>query len=101
MPETASATSFVFSRPLGLVAAAAGIVLAATLALWAHYGTAVVYEVIVAGIAACLGGLLEADALRDERAPPPHSADPRGLWRGRGGVLRRGTVRCAAPLIPA
>ena len=54
MPETASATSFVFSRPLALVAAAAGIVLAATLVLWAHYGTAVFYEMIVAGIAACL-----------------------------------------------
>ena len=53
MPETASVTSFVFSRPLALVAAAAGIVLAATLALWAHYGTAVFYEMIVAGIAAC------------------------------------------------
>ena len=53
MPETASATSFVFSRPLALVAAAAGIVLAATLALWAHYGTAVFYETILAGIALC------------------------------------------------
>jgi len=31
-----------------------GIVLAATVALWAHYGTAVFYEMIVAGIAACL-----------------------------------------------
>jgi hypothetical protein len=30
------------------------IVLAATVALWAHYGTAVFYEMIVAGIAACL-----------------------------------------------
>jgi hypothetical protein len=37
-----------------LIAAILGIVLAATVALWAHYGTAVFYEMIVAGIAACL-----------------------------------------------
>jgi hypothetical protein len=42
------------SMPLMLIAAAAGIVLAGTVALWAHYGTAVFYEMIVAGIAACL-----------------------------------------------
>jgi len=54
MPETASAATSLLMRPLVLVAAAAGIVLAGTLALWAHYGTAVFYEMIVAGIAACL-----------------------------------------------
>jgi Ca2+/Na+ antiporter len=55
MPETVSAAaSLLSSRPLLLVAAAVGIVLAATVALWAHYGTAVFYEMIVAGIAACL-----------------------------------------------
>jgi hypothetical protein len=54
MPETASAATSPISRPLMLVAAAAGIVLAGTVALWAHYGTAVFYEMIVAGIAACL-----------------------------------------------
>jgi hypothetical protein len=55
MPETVSAAaSLLSSRPLMLVAAAVGIVLAATVALWAHYGTAVFYEMIVAGIAACL-----------------------------------------------
>jgi hypothetical protein len=53
MPETATATSVV-SRPLILIAALAGIMLAGTVALWAHYGTAVFYEMIVAGIAACL-----------------------------------------------
>jgi hypothetical protein len=37
-----------------IVAAAAGILLAATAALWAHYGTAVFYEMILAGIATCL-----------------------------------------------
>jgi hypothetical protein len=39
---------------LVLIAAAAGILLAGTMMLWAHYGTAVFYEMIVAGIAACL-----------------------------------------------
>ena len=41
----------------GAVLAVAGIVallFAITIALWAHYGTAVFYEMIVAGIAACL-----------------------------------------------
>ena len=53
MPETASATTHLVSRPLILVAAVVGVLLAGTLALWAHYGTAVFYEMIVAGIAAC------------------------------------------------
>ena len=53
MPETASATTSL-ARPFVLLAAAAAIMLAGTLALWAHYGTAVFYEMIVAGIAACL-----------------------------------------------
>lgn len=54
MADTVSAATSLLSRPLVLVAALAGIVLAGTLALWAHYGTAVFYEMIVAGIAACL-----------------------------------------------
>jgi hypothetical protein len=37
-----------------LIAAVLGILMAGTVALWAHYGTAVFYEMIVAGIAACL-----------------------------------------------
>ena len=41
-------------RPLVIVAATSGLLLAGTVALWAHYGTAVFYEMIVAGIAACL-----------------------------------------------
>lgn len=41
------------SRPLLIVAAAFGVLLAATVALWAHYGTAVFYEMILAGLAAC------------------------------------------------
>jgi hypothetical protein len=54
MSEMVSATSSRFSRPLVIAAAVAGIVLAGTAALWAHYGTAVFYEMIVAGVAACL-----------------------------------------------
>src|SRR5262249_4504865 len=54
MPETISVATSLLSRPLMLIAAAVGILLAATVALWAHYGTAVFYEMIVAGIAACL-----------------------------------------------
>jgi len=53
MPETVSATPQL-SRSLMLVAAVAGLLLAGTVALWAHYGTAVFYEMIVAGLAACL-----------------------------------------------
>jgi len=54
MPETVSAATSAYSRPLIIVAAAAGVVLAGTVALWAHYGTAVFYEMILAGLAACL-----------------------------------------------
>jgi hypothetical protein len=41
------------SRLLLIIGAAVGLVLAGTVALWAHYGTAVFYEMIVAGLAAC------------------------------------------------
>jgi hypothetical protein len=54
MPETVSAVAPSLSRPLLLIAAAVGILMAGTVALWLHYGTAVFYEMIVAGIAACL-----------------------------------------------
>jgi hypothetical protein len=54
MPDTVSAATPSFFRPLVLIAAAAGVLLAATLVLWARYGTAVFYEMIVAGLAACL-----------------------------------------------
>ena len=43
------------SLPTLLAAAAAGLVLAATVALWAHYGTAVFFETIRAGFIACFG----------------------------------------------
>jgi hypothetical protein len=54
MPDVVSEAPPLFSRPLLLIAAAVGILVAGTVALWAHYGTAVFYEMIVAGIAACL-----------------------------------------------
>jgi hypothetical protein len=41
-------------RAVVVLAAAAGLLLASTLLLWAHYGTAVFYEMIAAGVAACL-----------------------------------------------
>jgi hypothetical protein len=43
-----------FSRPLAVVTVAVVLLLGGTAALWAHYGTAVFYETILAGIAACL-----------------------------------------------
>lgn len=54
MTQTAPATSPPVRPLLLLVAAVVGILLAGTVALWAHYGTAVFYEMIVAGLAACL-----------------------------------------------
>jgi hypothetical protein len=54
MSDTVPAARPRFSHAVVLSAAALGVVLALTLALWAHYGTAVFYEMIVAGIAACL-----------------------------------------------
>jgi hypothetical protein len=54
MSETVSATSPRFSRPLVIIAAVVGVLFAGTAALWAHYGTAVFYEMVIAGIAACL-----------------------------------------------
>lgn len=41
------------SRPLLAVAVVFGVLFAATLLLWAHYGTAVFFDMIAAGIAAC------------------------------------------------
>jgi hypothetical protein len=52
MSDTASASTSL--RPLWVLAAAGGVLLAGTLALWAHYGTAVFYEMILAGVALCL-----------------------------------------------
>jgi hypothetical protein len=59
MPDTLPASAPRLSRPrlsppLAAAVGAVGLVLAVTLALWAHYGTAVFYETILAGLAACL-----------------------------------------------
>lgn len=53
MSDAASAS---YRRALPFMLGAAGaLLLALTLALWAHYGTAVFLETIRAGIAACFG----------------------------------------------
>jgi hypothetical protein len=49
----AIATIARLSRPLLLLASIGGLVMAATLGLWAYYGTAVFFEVVRAGWAAC------------------------------------------------
>ena len=48
-PAALSRTGILF------VAATVGALLAATVALWAHYGTAVFFETIRAGFMACFG----------------------------------------------
>jgi hypothetical protein len=53
MPDAMAAMTPRFSRPLALVAAVVVLLLAGTVALWAYYGTAVFYETILAGLAAC------------------------------------------------
>jgi len=53
MPEAAIQAPRFASRPFLLVSAVAGVLIAATLALWAHYGSAVFFEIVAAGIAAC------------------------------------------------
>jgi hypothetical protein len=57
MPETAASRPF--SRqaawPLLIVGAVVVLLLAATVALWAHYGSTVFFETIRAGLAACFG----------------------------------------------
>jgi len=55
MPDTSMADTMAprFPRPLMVVTAVVVILLVGTVALWAYYGTAVFYETILAGIAAC------------------------------------------------
>ena len=43
------------NNPTLIVAGIVGLVVAATVALWAHYGTAVFFEMIRAGFVACFG----------------------------------------------
>jgi hypothetical protein len=58
MPEEVSIPNALAPRhvvPIVLGVGVIGVVLAATVALWAHYGTAVFFETIRAGFAACFG----------------------------------------------
>jgi hypothetical protein len=57
MSEDASFTNAAAPRRGAIVLAAgvAGLVLAGTTALWAHYGIAVFFETIRAGFIACFG----------------------------------------------
>jgi len=43
------------TRPVVMFAGFAGILVAAAALLWAHYGTAVFFELVRAGWAACFG----------------------------------------------
>jgi hypothetical protein len=52
--EADTGSSIRLSGPLVAIAAVVALLLAGTAVLWAHYGTAVFYEMIVAGLAACL-----------------------------------------------
>ncbi|HVZ52294.1 MAG TPA: hypothetical protein VG986_10025 [Pseudolabrys sp.] len=49
----ASDVTAILSRPFALIGLFGGLLLIAALALWAHYGTAVFFEVIRAGWVAC------------------------------------------------
>ena len=53
MSDIQSASSRHISRASLIAGVAAGLVVAGTIALWAHYGTTVFYEMVLAGIAAC------------------------------------------------
>ena len=57
MPEDVSISDAVAPRraAIALAAGVLGVVLAGTVALWAHYGTAIFLEMIRAGMAACFG----------------------------------------------
>jgi len=49
----AMSSSFRLSRPLVLLLLGGGLIMAATLSLWAYYGTAVFFEIVRAGWIAC------------------------------------------------
>lgn len=50
---TASISTTSVSRPLMLMALLGGAMFAATLGLWAYYGTTVFFEMVRAGFQAC------------------------------------------------
>jgi hypothetical protein len=57
MPDIATAPSPQTHRRIPalamLAAGLAGLLLAGTIALWVHYGSAVFYEMLLTGLAAC------------------------------------------------
>lgn len=54
MPQTAPLRLRPVPRPILAAGGLFGVLVAATLGLWAYYGSAVFFEIIAAGIAACL-----------------------------------------------
>ena len=57
MPDDITISDAIAPRRAAIVIAAGalGLVLAGTVALWAHYGTAIFFETIRAGLIACFG----------------------------------------------
>ena len=53
LPEKAASSPRQWPLALMLASSLVGILLAATIALWAYYGSAVFYEMLLSGIAAC------------------------------------------------
>jgi hypothetical protein len=53
MPETVASRPL--SPPLLVAAGTIALLLAGTVLLWAHYGTAVFFETVRAGFVACFG----------------------------------------------
>ena len=54
MPLPLSLPQSILPRPVILAAMVVSLLLAIGIALWAHYGTAVFYEMVLAGIALCM-----------------------------------------------
>lgn len=54
MPHDVTASTLQLSRPWLILGAIVAALLAVTAGLWMHYGTVVFYEMIVAGLEACL-----------------------------------------------
>lgn len=52
-PPADVAAPRLLARPALVLGAVGGILIAGTLALWAFYGTAVFFEIVRAGVAAC------------------------------------------------
>ena len=53
--DAANADSSQHRAAIFLVSAVVGAILAGTIALWAHYGSAIFFETIRAGLVACFG----------------------------------------------